>query len=172
MMKRLLFVVCSLAALGACEKTREQFDFSKTPPDEFAVIKRAPLEMPPHMTALPAPKPGMPRPQELSATQQARSSVIGSVAKTPQGATDGEVILLHKAGAASVPADIRAAVDSETAQIAKEETPTFDRLMGLTGKKVEEHAVEVDPVAETNRIKANKAAGKPVTAGETAVKEE
>jgi hypothetical protein len=37
---------------------------------------------------------------------------------------------------------------------------------------VEAPAKVVDPVAETNRIKANKATGKPVTEGKTPTKED
>ena len=34
------WILCaaSLVVLTACEKTKEQFDFSKKPPDEFAVV--------------------------------------------------------------------------------------------------------------------------------------
>ncbi len=171
-MKRLTFATLSLLTLSACSGMREQFDFSKQAPDEFAIVTRAPLEMPNDLTDLPPPQPGAPRPQELSATAQARASIIGAPASAPAAVTQGELTLLNKAGATSVPANIRNEVDAETAKIAKEETPTVDRIMGLTGKKVNEYAVEVDPVAETNRMKANKAAGKPVTEGKTATKED
>lgn len=171
-MKRLTFTTLSLLALGACSTVSEQFDFSKKAPDEFAIVTRAPLEMPNDMNDLPAPQPGAPRPQELSATAQARASIIGAPSATPTAISQGELTLLNKAGATTVPANIRREVDEETSKIAKEETPTVDRIMGLTGKKVDEYAVEVDPVAETNRMKANKAAGKPVTEGKTATKEE
>ncbi len=171
-MKRLTFIALGALTLSACGNIKEQFKYSKEAPDEFAVIKRAPLEMPANLTALPAPQPGAPRPQEQTATAQARASIIGAPASAPTTVTQGEISLLNKAGAKTVPANIRTEVDSETAKIAKEETPTFDRMMGLTGKKVEEYAVEVDPIAETNRLKANKAAGRPLAEGKTATKEE
>lgn len=171
-MNRLIFIATSVLALNACAKTREQFDFSKKAPDEFAVIKRAPLEMPQDMTALDPPRPGAPRPQELSPTNMARASVVGVPSNAPANATAGEIVLLEKANAVTVPANIRNQVDAETDVIVKEETPTIERIMGLTGKKVTEYAVEVDPTAEANRIKANKAAGRPVSAGETATRED
>lgn len=172
-LKRYIVMGCAILALGACDKTREQFRMTKEAPDEFAVIKRAPLEMPSDFAALPAPQPGAARPQEQSAVQQARASILGNAAsQAPQNATQSEIILLQKAGAQTVPAHIRKQVDEETAKIAKDETPTFDRIMGLTGRKVTVPAVEVDPVAETNRIKANRAAGKPPTEGDTAVRKD
>ncbi len=168
----------SIAALSliACEKTREQFDFSKKAPDEFAVVKRAPLEMPPDYT-LPAPRPGAKRPQEPSATDLARGAILG-VEQTTQQATsssttsEGEAALLERTGASNVPANIRTTVDKETAEIAEKESPGIDKLKKMIGQDVEAPAKVVDPVAETNRIKANKAAGKPVTTGKTISKEQ
>ena len=62
-MNKLVVSLLTLSALtlSACESTKEQFDFSKKAPDEFAVVKRAPLAMPPSYE-LTAPKPGAPRP--------------------------------------------------------------------------------------------------------------
>ena len=102
-MKRLTLALSSLLALGACDKTREQFDFSKQAPDEFAIIKRAPLEMPTEYTSLPKPQPGAPRPQEQSPTSQARATLLGDRALPPvaTGASQGEAALLQQASAES-----------------------------------------------------------------------
>ena len=67
MTRRLTFTalgaIAAILTLSGCEKTKEQFDFSKKPPDEFAVVKREPLEMPPDFSLRP-PTPGAARPQE------------------------------------------------------------------------------------------------------------
>jgi hypothetical protein len=166
-------VMISAAAItiAGCQKTKEQFDFSKKPPDEFAVVKRAPLEMPPDFS-LPAPKPGAPRPQELSATDMARSAVLGEDAikqtASQNGVSQGEAVLLQRTGAANASPAIRAKVDAETAEIIKDETPGIDKLKKWVGENPAEPATEVvDPVAEANRIKQNKAQGRPVTYGKT-----
>lgn len=169
-----LFLMGMAFSLCACEKTKEQFDFSKKAPDEFAVIKRAPLEMPPDFS-LPAPKPGAARPQELSATDLARGAILGEEA-TRQVAHDnqiseGEAVLLQKTGAANAPSNIRAVVDKETDEIAEEESPGINKIKKLIGQNPEPPAKVVDPVAEVNRIKANKAAGKPINVGKTPVLE-
>ncbi len=161
--------------LAACESTRKQFDFSKKAPDEFAVMTRAPLEIPPELV-LRAPTPGAPRPQEQSADQMARESVLGKdamkkIAKDNQ-VSQGEAVLLQRTGATTATPAIRTVVDKETAEIADEEMPGIDHLKKMIGKDVEPPSKVVDPVAETNRIKANKAAGKPVTEGETISKED
>lgn len=67
----------STVALSACGgDTRRALGLGKTPPDEFTVVKRAPLSLPPNYTLRP-PEPGAPRPQEPSPTEQARQQVFG-----------------------------------------------------------------------------------------------
>lgn len=173
MKKYFLYLPVACLALTACDKTKEQFDFSKKAPDEFAVVKRAPLEMPPDYHLRP-PSPGAPRPQELQPVEQAKVVVLGedtAQQQKPKEITAGESILLQKAGASTSIPNIRQLVDKETAALAKEETPTIDRLLKVTGKKVEAPAKTVDAKAETERLKENYEEGKPVTEGETPVKE-
>lgn len=175
-MNRATFAVLSLLALSACENTRKQFDFSKRAPDEFAVVRRAPLEIPENIdiSALPAPQPGAQRPQEVSPVDQARASVLGTAAApvAHDGVTQSEMAILERAGAVTVPAHVRTQVDAETAQIVKDETPAFRRLQRMMGKRVDEYAVEVDPTAETLRLRENREAGRPIAEGETAIKED
>jgi hypothetical protein len=173
MKKIILFSIasCAVLSMAACESTKKQFDFTKKAPDEFAVVKRAPLEMPPDYT-IQAPKPGAPRPQELSATEMARNAVLGEDAQKriakENGVSQGEAVLLQKTGATGASPAIRAQVDQETAEIIKDETPGIDTLKKIVGQNPAEPAPElVDPVAETNRIKQNKAAGKPLSTGKT-----
>ncbi len=178
-MKKLLtsfFLVTAAFSITACQKTKEQFDFSKKAPDEFAVVKRAPLEMPPSFDVVP-PRPGAPRPQEQATDQLARDAILGEDARRSlakqTGVTEGEAVLLQKTGAANATPAIRAQVDKETAEIIKDETPGIDTLKKMVGQKPSEPDIEVvDPVAEANRIKQNKAQGKPANAGETAIKED
>jgi len=156
--------------LGACEKTREQFDFSKKSPDEFAVVTRAPLEMPPDYNLRP-PRPGVQRPQEDTAVDEAKQVVFGMEEQNPVAAarnvTEGESILLQKTGAANAKSNIRDIVDQETSALVKENTSTVDKILGKAGKKIDTPATVVDPVKESERIIQNKAAGKPVTDGKT-----
>jgi len=178
MMKHFLLLTAMAAAtisISACESTKKQFDFSKKAPDEFAVVRRAPLEMPPDFSVQ-APRPGAPRPQELSATDMAREAVLGEAAikKTAKdnNVSQGEAVLLQKTGGANASPAIRDEVDKETAEIADEEMPGIDHLKKMVGQKVEEPASVVDPVGEVNRIKQNKAQGKPITTGKTPVQDD
>lgn len=173
-MKKILMPILLLGLAGtlsACEGTREQFDFSKKAPDEFAVVTRAPLEMPPNYTLRP-PRPGVQRPQEDTSIDAAKQVVFGEnqtqiQAAAPRDVTQGEAILLQKTGAVQVNSDIRDIIDQETAVLVKENTSTVDKLLGKAGKKIDTPATVVDPIKESERIIQNKAAGKPVTNGKT-----
>ncbi len=163
-----------VAGLSACSGTKSKFDFSKKAPDEFAVVKRAPLEMPPDYQLRP-PRPGQARPQELETDKEAKQAIFGmNDAKqktTVEPMTQGESILLRKSGAIKTDPNIRTTIDRETGIIAKKEMPTIDRLLGKAGKKIDAPATLVDPVRESERIIQNKKAGKPVTDGKTPILE-
>lgn len=62
--------------LAGCSEARQAMGLGKRAPDEFTVVKRAPLSLPPQYTLRP-PEPGAPRPQEPSPTEQARQQVLG-----------------------------------------------------------------------------------------------
>ena len=49
-----------LSALGGCSGVSESLGFAKQSPDEFAVVRNAPLTLPPDYTLRP-PQPGAPR---------------------------------------------------------------------------------------------------------------
>lgn len=121
--------------------------------------------MPPDYSLRP-PQPGLQRPQEKTTDMRARQAVLGEKtegSQAPREITAGESILLQKTGVKTATPDIRRIVDQETAAIAKEETPTIDRIMKVTGKKIEAPASVVDPVAETERIRKNDTESKTPT---------
>ncbi len=173
---RNIFIGClAVLTLSACERTKEQFDFSKKPPDEFAVVKRAPLEMPPDFSVRP-PTPGAPRPQELSTSAEARAAVLGdpALAQKPrvEAASAGEAVLLQQAGAGYADPDIRTRVDAETAELSEELMPGIEQLKEMIGQDAQEPATVVDPIGESERIKQNREQGAPITEGETPKVEE
>jgi hypothetical protein len=66
--------------LGGCEGIRESLGMGKHPPDEFQVVSRAPLSIPPDFNLRP-PEPGAPRPQEGTPRDQAQSAVFNSASQ-------------------------------------------------------------------------------------------
>lgn len=83
----------ALAALGGCANTKATGFGSRSGPNEFAVTRAAPLTMPPDF-ALRPPKPGAPRPQEVSPAAQALAAMFGGTAQT----SPGQQALIDSAG--------------------------------------------------------------------------
>lgn len=160
--------ILSAALLAGCSTAKEQLGLERSAPDEFAVVKRAPLAMPPDFKLRP-PQPGAPRPQEASPYQSAKETVFGDAAASGAFVDDGssEAALLRAAGAVNIDPNIRRAVDAETTKLKDVNKPVAQKLLGIGGDPNEESASVVDAKAEAERIKKNKAAGKPVTEGET-----
>src|SRR6201991_1574892 len=71
-----LALILAAPSLGACQNAKEMMGMTKRSPDEFQVVSRAPLSMPPDFSLRP-PTPGAPRPQEGTTTEQAQRVVTG-----------------------------------------------------------------------------------------------
>ncbi len=154
-------------ALSACSDVKRSLGFEKQPPDEFQVVPRAPLAMPPDFSLRP-PQPGANRPQEGSTRDQARRTLTGQRAVTPistEGRTPGDVALLKRVGADSIQPDVRVLVNKENQALAEADKSFSDRI--VFWRKAEPPGVAVDPVKETQRLRENQALGKSVSDGET-----
>lgn len=151
---KLLLVACLAAAsLTACSNTKETLGLARSAPDEFAVVKRAPLEMPPDYSLRP-PRPGAPRPQEQAMGEQAREAVFGGTSEARKAApASGESALLQQAGATQTDPNIRNVVDRETALMAPEEKPVAERLLGIKLGKNKSDGNVIDPKKESARLK-------------------
>jgi len=160
-------VVLLALAVSGCGETRKALGWEKTAPDEFAVVSRAPLSMPPDFRLRP-PQPGAPRPQEASARDMAREAVVGGASQHVSGRSGAEATLLSKAGAGQVEPGIRTAVNRETQVLADAERSFTDRLVFWRDTEPNSGPL-VDPRKESQRIRENQALGKPANSGETPV---
>lgn len=151
--------------LGGCSGVKDSLGITKDSPDEFTIIKRAPLEIPGDLV-LPPPTPGAPRPQEQTANAQAKQAVFGQGSSAAAQTSQGEQGLLQRTQANQVDPNIRYTIDAEAAAIAEREKPVAQKLLGIV-KDTPAPASVVDAKKEAERIKKNAAEGKPVTEGET-----
>ena len=166
---RTAIAAAALLALGACDSFRDELGLTKQPPDEFRVVSRAPLAVPPNYT-LATPAPGTPRPQEGTPTDQARTAVFGNEqAGQPvaAGSDSGEQAFLNAAGADEADPQIRQVVDAETRSINQESSSFVDAL--IFWQDDGDPGVVVDPAKEAQRIQENQALGRPLTEGDTPV---
>lgn len=165
----LLGIAAGLSACGGASEVRKQFGLKRSAPDEFAVLRRAPLEVPPpESLGLPTPQPGAPRPQEVAADQQAKDSLFGKIEKTSSAATSSaENRFLELAGSSEDDALARTLIDEETKKLHDRNKPVTEKLFGYGGNALIPSATVVDAKAEAARIKDNLANDLPLTEGET-----
>jgi hypothetical protein len=165
--------VSGVLLLAGCSGVQEQFSLTSTPPDEFKVTTRAPLAVPPDFNLRP-PAPGEPRPQEGTATQQAKQVIFRASgnaelaleeAMRADGRTLGERALLIEAQADQAQSGIRQVVERESKTLREEDGYLYDVL--VFWRDEEPPGQIIDAEAEAKRLQENAALGKPVTAGET-----
>lgn len=164
-----LFVATALVAaagLAGCQSTQKALGMSKVTPDEFRIVTKAPLVVPPDY-ALRPPAPGEPRPQELQPESAARNALLGQ--REAEQRSDGEKFLVAKAGADKADPLVRYVVDDEFGDLSHKEKSFADRVMfwkkgdeatpaasGLDGS-----SAPVDAAAEKERI-AKLTGNKPI----------
>lgn len=177
-MRRTRILIAALAvglplATGGCSNIKETLGLSKQSPDEFKVVSRAPLSMPPDYNLKP-PTPGAPRPQEGTPRDQAQQAVLGlapdAIPPIGEGESDtaqssGESALLQSAGASGVDPNIRQLVDTETSEDEANSKTLADSL--IFWRDPEPYGEVVDPQAEQKRIEENIATGQPLSTGDT-----
>lgn len=173
---RLCLLTLAAVMLAACSDVRQSLGLARSTPDEFAVVTRAPLAMPPNYDMQP-PQPGAQRPQETTTRQDARQTVFrsgqvdGGEALTGPQATGqvsaGERTVLSRAGADQADPDIRSQVDRESRVLAASERSFVDGLLFWQSDRPS--GPVVDAPAEAERIRGNEAAGRAITEGETPV---
>ena len=148
-------------AVSGCGFLQRSVGASKVTPDEFRVVTKAPLVVPPEF-ALRPPAPGEPRPQELAPESAARTALLGRAAAVSR--TEGEQLLASKAGATQADPLIRFVVDDEFGDLAHKEKSWADRIMfwrkdaasgGTTAAAAGANtAAPVDAAAEQQRMAA------------------
>lgn len=177
-----LALALAMPALAGCSNTKEMLGLTKRSPDEFQVVSRAPLSMPPDYSLRP-PTPGAPRPQEGTTTQQAKNIVTGyqqaggglapdqipSIGEGEQTSTEsaGESAFLQSASLTGIDPNIRKLVDEETTADQDASQSFLDEL--IFWRAPEPYGTVVDPAAEQKRLQENQALGQPTDTGETPI---
>jgi hypothetical protein len=127
-------LVGASALLSGCGSMGSLLGSDKEPPDEFAVVTKAPLVMPPDFNLKP-PKPGAPPTNQISPTQSAETAMFSSsdpatvAASMPGSMSQGEKLLLANAGAANVDSSIRQVIAAENKNMQAADEGFTDNLM-------------------------------------------
>lgn len=99
-------------------------------PDEFRVVKKAPLVVPPDYSLRP-PEAGQGLPFEVDPTRAGTASAFGS--DVGANASSSERALVAAAGANAVSPVIREQVDWEESRVIRKSQSVSDRVMGWDG---------------------------------------
>lgn len=153
--------------LGACAETRKAIGWDKTSPDEFRVVSRAPLTLPPDFGLRP-PAPGQARPQETQPQDAARAAVFGTQSAArpaePQPGSPGEQTLVARMGGGNVDPSIREQIDRESAQLADADRTFVDRLL-FWQQRDPGQGQELDAQRESQRLREASATGRAAADG-------
>jgi hypothetical protein len=181
-----------LLAVAGCARgtVQEALGIGKRVPDEFSVVQRAPLVIPPDFDLRP-PRPGEPRPQIGTPSDQARAALVGQPpmpavnglavdaqpgqpalsAAQPVPAvaapvpSPGQQALVTQAERSGVDPQIRTRIAQENESLAQVEQALFTRVMNW--RQPNTLGATVDAPAEAERLRTARAQGEPPTAGDT-----
>jgi len=166
-------VVLAMAASG-CTSLRSALGIDKNAPDEFTVVSRAPLTLPPDYNLRPPQEVGG-KPATPNPTEQARQTVFRVADPRASGPnptanpnlTPGEAALLTKAGAGTADPKIRQTVNEETSRLLERDHSFIDSLLFWKSTPQPGENEVVDAAKEAQRLNQNAAVGKPASDGDT-----
>ncbi len=112
-----LAILATSVGLGACS-SNDDIMAGKNSPNEFKVVNRPPLQMPPDYNIRP-PQPGEPDTQNLSIAEQAVEILFPGRRVLPPPVSKSEGSLLSKSGGVAADQNIRAQVGDKTTLVAQ-----------------------------------------------------
>lgn len=159
---------CALAAMAcslmACQSIRDAAGLTKQPPDEFAVVTKAPLIIPPDYNLHP-PKPGAPPLNQVAPTTAAQEALYSddpsAIANAISGNySQGEKLLLANTGGAVADPSIRRTIASDNTKAEDTDPSLTDQL--LFGDSTDTSSDKaVNAAAEQARLEAAKNGDQP-----------
>jgi hypothetical protein len=149
-------------ALTGCDTIRSAAGLNKTPPDEFAVVTKAPLVVPPDYNLRP-PKPGAVPTNQTSPTGAAQAALYSEDSGTADSVTGNysqvEKTLLAQSGAANADHSIRQQIASDEKSMQGSDESFTDKV--LFGGTTDTSDKPVDADAESQKAGDAKTATPP-----------
>lgn len=159
-------IVAAAAAASGCSTIGRSLGAGKNAPDEFRVVTRAPLTLPPDYSLRP-PRPGEARPQELEPDAEARAALFGQ--DVAAGATAGERTLVSRAGADTVDANVRNQVDFEGQGIVHRSEGFVNRILSFGGSSAPASSTPLNPEQEQQRLAEEEAVRRATGGGQVVI---
>lgn len=148
-----ILVTASSALLIGCTSTSKALGLKKEAPNEFNILTKAPLVVPPEYNLRP-PRLGESSAEDNYSQKAAREALIGNVdAAEP---TRGEVVLMTKAGVGRANPEIRLEIDGQNSVERKTDGFTNRILFWQNGQIVDAQGkiIPLDPEAEAKRLES------------------
>jgi hypothetical protein len=163
-----LVAVLTLTAIGLAGcgggTVAENLGMGKRAPDEFQVVRRAPLVLPPDYNLRP-PQPGAAPSQQQDTSAQARAILTGEqprAAAAPTAQSAGEQALVEQSRVRAEP-NIREILVAENQDLLNLDEGRFLFILNFQRRNRQPQEPVIDPVAESRRLAAAGAAGSVVT---------
>lgn len=144
-------------ALGGCTQTTKALGITKNAPNEFNILTKAPLVVPPEYNLRP-PQIGTSSAENNYTQKAARDALIGDIDSAEP--TRGEIVLMSKAGVGSANQGIRLDIDGQNSVERKTEGFTDRVLFWRDGQVVNPDGSPLDNEVEAKRLQSiNSATG-------------
>ncbi len=160
-MRRIIAPVFLLTAssvmLVGCSSTSRALGLTKEAPNEFNILTKAPLVVPPEYNLRP-PRIGESSAENNYSQRAAREALVGDIdAAEP---SRGEIVLMSKAGVGRANQEIRIEIDGQNSVERKTEGFASRILFWRNGQMVDENGVLIplDAEAEAQRMRSINAA--------------
>ena len=164
-----VLAVSLMILLTGCSSARDIVGLSKQSPDEFEVVTRAPLSLPPDY-GLRVPVPNINRTQEKSLRGGVDKLIQARGSQSPgqklsrvdqsDAISPAEDAILGRAQAKISNQSIRAEINSDNKTISGTDKKLIEKIIFWQGTK--KPGAVLDPEKETERIKGLKSDGKPI----------
>lgn len=154
---QILGAVTLLSMLSACSDFRKAIGTEKSSPDEFQVVVRPSLVLPPNFSSRPTAATGAQTAATVASDAQAQASVLLGARET--GASDYSGIFAFD----KIVEDVRSKVDEETAGIKFERRLPIQVLFG----GLPDVGPVIDKMAEDRRIRRNRLENRSLSYGAT-----
>ena len=148
----LIFLV--FVMLG-CAQSKKVLNLTENSPDEFAVIRKKPLVIPPKFNLRP-PQNSQSESDKFTSKNEAKTALLGSdsakknTQKSSIDASKGEVAFLAKSGISSSDVNIRKILEEENSRLASYNNSFVQKLVSsVTG---EDKKNLIDPKKEQKRL--------------------
>lgn len=167
-----VLAISLMILLTGCSSARDIVGLSKQSPDEFEVVTRAPLSLPPDY-GLRVPVPNISRAQEKSVRESADNLFSARGSQSPgqnlsrvdrSGAiSPAEDAILGRAQAKTSNQSIRAEINSDNKTISGTDKKLIEKIIFWQGTK--KPGAVLDPEKESKRIRGLKSDGKAIGNG-------